>query len=483
MIQFPFSRGLVRFPDPEITLDLPHNDEIEQALLAALLTDDAAYDAVCDILTAAHFYNAAHGRIYDAIKTVCDAGGTPSPDRLSPYFRDDPDLIPAGGAQYLFDLARNVVSVVNAADYAQEIYDLHLRRGLMSLSRDTLNDARLFDLNATARDCLEDAEQKLYDLAEVKKGEAARDMGDVAAETLSLIDRAQKGEATGLATGFRHLDKILGGLQKDDLIVLAARPGMGKTAFALNIAGNAAAAGVPVLFFSLEMGAAQLYMRLLARATGVPVQKQRAAGELSPEDVKSLIEHSNEIAKWPLFIDDSGRLSAAQIRSRVRRFKRRHGLGLVLIDYLGIMGLPDMYGNMAQQIGIVTAGLKAMAKEFHIPVVLLSQLNRAVEGRDDKRPTKADLRDSGNIEQDADIILFLYREEYYLNLTEPQQKAGESMEKFADKKAAWDAQLREAKGKADLIIGKFRQGQEGVVKLAFNGAKQAFHDIWEHGYE
>ncbi len=461
---------------------LPHNIDAEQGLLGALLVDNRALEKISDFLKAEHFYMPAHKRIFEAVVKMVDRGQTASPVTLKSYFEKDADLTDVGGAGYLADLAGHVVSVVNVTDYARTIYELHLRRSLITLGEDIVNDSFEHNVERTPSDTIETAEARLFDLAETG---AIRDGFQTLRESvhfaIALAEKAKKseGRVSGVTTGFRDLDQQLGGLHNSDLIILAGRPGMGKTALATNIAYNAARIfsetggkeGAIVGFFSLEMSSDQLATRILADVADISGNDIRK-GNISEEDFRKFAEASQRLTQTPLYIDDTPAQSIAALRTRARRLKRQHGLGLLVIDYLQLMrgtGSRQGLDNRVQEISEISRGLKAIAKELEIPVLALSQLSRAVESREDKKPQLSDLRESGTIEQDADMVLFVFREEYYLKNTEP--------DKNDKKRAEWEQRMADVKGMAQCIVAKQRHGPTGVVPMEFKGERTRFEDF------
>jgi replicative DNA helicase len=461
---------------------VPHNLEAEQALLGAILVNNVAYERVGELLQPENFYDPVHGRIYNAISTLINRGQIADPKTLRGLFDSDPALAPLGGAQYLADLAASVISIINAEDYARLIHDLYLRRQLITLGEDVVNEAFRHDLDVPATNQIETTEQRLFELA--RTGEL--DRGFVKLEkalvtSLKMAEEAHKRDShvTGVTTGLRDMDRKLGGLQKSDLIILAARPSMGKTALATNIAFNAARAwyetegkeGSATAFFSLEMSNEQLATRLLGDHSGVPSDKIRR-GEIKSEDFSKFLEASKTLSRIPFFIDDTPALTIGGLRTRARRLKRTvPHLGLIIIDYLQLLrGTSKREDNRVQEVSEITRGLKALAKELDIPVLALSQLSRAVEAREDKHPQLADLRESGSIEQDADVVMFIYREEYYL------MRQGEP---HADDKnfGEWHKKMERSHNVAEVIIAKQRHGPIGTVELHFDGAFTRFTNL------
>ena len=481
--------------DPEVLRLQPHNFEAEAALLGALLANNSAYDKVSDFLAPEHFADAAHGRIYAAIGKLIGGGQLANPVTLKNYFEKDAALEEIGGADYLAELAGSVVTSSAAGDYGRLIYDLYLRRQLIALGDDILADARSFDIDLQATAQIEKAEQRLFELAtsgEIERG--FQDFQTALTKAISITEQAfrREGRISGVPSGFRDLDAKLGGLHASDLIILAARPSMGKTALAMNIAVNAASTRTydtdergntieqrhPVAFFSLEMSAEQLAMRVISEKVGVPSEKLRR-GELGSAQFEALVRASRDLASLPLYIDDTPALTIPQLRTRARRLKRTHGLSLIVVDYLQLISPSGgrRSDNRVQEVSEITRGLKALAKELDVPVIALSQLSRAVEQREDKRPQLADLRESGSIEQDADVVMFIFREQYYLERAEPTQREDEPLEKFNDRHDRWMRRCEEVYNTGEVIIAKQRHGPIGTVRLAFDGQFTKFSDL------
>jgi len=466
----------------------PHNYEAEMALLGALLANNRAFDRVADFLQAEHFADARHGRIFGAIRKLVDMGQVADPITLKNLFESDGSLDEVGGTDYLARLAASVVTIINAGDYGRTVFDRHLRRALIEIGSDIVNEAYNFDLDLDASAQIEQAEQHLYNLATA--GETRRDFTAFTAALTSSINRAdaaykQDGRITGVATGLRDLDKLLGGLQPSELVILASRPAMGKTSLATNIAFNAARAyreergedgrpvrkdGAVVAFFSLEMSAEELATRILAEQTGVSSHRIRR-GEVSGDDFSRFVQVSQELNYLPLYIDDSADLSIAALRSRSRRLHRQHGLSLIVIDYVQLMrpSPGQRPENRVQELSEITRSLKALAKDLNLPVLALAQLSRKVEEREDKRPQLADLRESGSIEQDADVVTFLYREEYYLERKEPPHGT--------DKWAKWREEIEPVYKLAEVIVAKQRHGPIGKVNLHYESELTRFSDL------
>jgi len=473
---FDFSRA-----DPAaspLTPAMPSNIEAEQALLGALLYDNAAYERLMDKLQARHFYEPFHQRLFAVMEEHIKRGQLAEPILVADRFRQDAAFEELGGLGYLADLVDRAPPAVNAPDYARIIYDLALRRDLIRIGGEIAAGAQT-DSERNARDQIESAEQQLYTLAEtggvssgfVTFSDALHGAVEMAAEAYS-----RDGGLAGVSTGLIDLDRQLGGLHPSDLLILAGRPSMGKTALATNIAFHVArnyaydiqpdgtkktASGGVVAFFSLEMSAEQLAMRLLAEVSGVSSDRLRK-GEIDQSEFGRVRDAALEIQESPLFIDATGGLSIAKLAARARRLKRTSGLDLIVVDYLQLVTGSDLRSNdnRVQEVSQITQGLKALAKELAVPVIALSQLSRQVENREDKRPQLSDLRESGSIEQDADAVMFVYRESYYLGRAEPREGTPEHL--------AWQEDMDKVQGLAEVIIGKQRHGPIGTVRLHFN---------------
>ncbi|MCB1530730.1 MAG: replicative DNA helicase [Rhodospirillales bacterium] len=475
--------------EPEYRI-LPHNLEAEQGLLGMLLIDNRHLERVSDFLRTEHFYQPPHQRIYDAILKIVDRGQNASPVTLKGFFEKDEGLSDVGGAKYLAELASEVPLMNNAKDYADTIYDLYLRRELILLGQDVVNDAHEQTVDRDAIGVIESAENKLFQLAET--GQIQNGFSTLRDSVLTAIEIAEKAyqsdtHVTGTTTGLNDLDQKLGGLHDSDLLILAARPSMGKTSLAVNIGFNAARAyaesggkeGAIVGFFSLEMSSDQLATRILADQSGISGDAIRK-GNIQESDFRRFVEASQKLSQIPLYIDDTPALTIGALRTRARRLKRQHGLGLLIIDYLQLLrgsGSRQSESNRVLEISEITRGLKAIAKELQIPVLALSQLSRAVEQREDKRPMLSDLRESGSIEQDSDVVMFIFRQEYYLSREEPMRKSGEDEVKFNDRYAQWQQDLGDTANIAEVIIAKQRHGPIGIVKLFFEPNLTRFGDL------
>ena len=477
----------------------PHNTDAEQALLGAILVNNEAIHRVSGFLHPEHFNQPVHGRIYEAALKLVERGQIADPTTLKNFFEYEGALTDIGGTQYLARLAASAVTIINAGDYGRVIHDLFLRRQLIRLGEEVVNTSYDCQADAPAAELIEQTEQHLFNLAEEGQYEGGfQSFADCQTSAITMMEAARKRDAatSGVATGLHDLDRLLGGLHASDLIVLAGRPGMGKTALATNIAYYAANArrldidanggenpkdGAVVGFFSLEMSAEQLATRILSEETGIPSEKLRR-GQISEEDFRAVARESQNLSRLPFFIDDTPALSIAALRTRARRLKRTHKLSLVVVDYLQLLrpagrSNPD---RRVQELGEITQGLKALAKELDLPILALSQLSRAVEQREDKRPQLADLRESGAIEQDADVVMFIYREEYYLARSEPNRRTDEESDKFNSRYEKWFSHLKEIENLADIIVAKQRHGPIGNLSLQFSRETTKFHNLESH---
>ncbi|MGA0601166.1 replicative DNA helicase [Caulobacter sp. KR2-114] len=470
----------------------PANVEAEQALLGVLLYDNAAYERLSDQLAARHFFEPFHGRLFGAIESHIRRGQLADPVLLAEQFQRDPAFIEMGGVRYLADLVDRAPAAANAHDYARVIYDLALRRELIRIGGDIAQTAHEGDPDLTARDQIEHAEQKLFSLAEA--GTSSTGFHTFDRSLAKAVENAAEaynrdGGLSGISTGLTDLDRMLGGLHGSDLIIVAARPSMGKSALAANIAFNVArryawepqpdgskktVSGGVVAFFALEMSSDQLAARLLADVTGVPSDRMRK-GEINASEFGRIRDAAVELQEVPLFIDDTGGISISKLVARSRRLKRSHGLDLIVIDYVQLITGSETQrsDNRVQEVSQITMALKALAKELSVPVVALAQLSRQVENREDKKPQLSDLRESGSIEQDADVVMFIYREAYYMGRAEPREGTEEHL--------AWQEQMDKIANHADVIIGKQRHGPIGTVKLHFNPDLTKFSDLAREG--
>ena len=466
----------------------PSNLAAEQALLGALLANNKAYERVSEFLAPEHFADPVHGRIYQAISRRVEAGQLADAVTLKAEFEHSGVLDEVGGTAYLAQLLTAMVGIINAGDYGQTVHDAWLRRQLIDVGETLVNRAFGAEPELDGRDQMEAAEQQLFDLA-TKGGTEGGFVTFERALTLAIesAERAfqRSGGVSGLSTGLRDLDAKTGGLHPSDLVILAGRPGMGKTALVTKVASGAARASLAeslkegggdphmkgsVAVFSLEMSAEQLATRLLAEEARISGDRIRR-GDIGPKDFDRFVQVAREISSIPLEIDDTPAITLSALRTRCRRLKRSKGLALVIVDYLQLMrpAAGTRPESRVLEISMITQGLKALAKELSVPVIALSQLSRAVENREDKRPQLSDLRESGSIEQDADMVMFIYRDEYYLAQRAPQQMAFDSEDKFQAALDKWQQDMERVHNKAELYIAKQRQGPTGKIDLFFEG--------------
>jgi replicative DNA helicase len=476
-------------PEPtRVYRTAPHNVEVEQALLGAILINNDAFYRVSDFLKPGHFFEPVHQKIFEVAGDLIRHGKIATPITLKTFLPEDLDVSGLRVSQYLARLAAEATTVINAEDYGRTVYDLSVRRDLILVGEDMVNVAYDAPVEFSPREQIEDAERKLYELAEIGRyGGGFQPFPTALRSAVDMASRAYKRDShlSGLATGLIDLDSKMGGLQHSDLIILAGRPGMGKTAMATNIAYNIAKAydselgadgrhkttmGGIVGFFSLEMSAEQLATRIVSEQTEIPSHRIRR-GEIDTFDFDRIADKSREMEKAPLYIDETGGLSIAQLAARARRLKRQRGLDLVVVDYIQLLqgsSRRAMEGRV-QEVTEITTGLKALAKELNVPILALSQLSRQVESRDDKRPQLSDLRESGSIEQDADVVLFVFREEYYLSTKEPRPGTDEHIK--------WQSDMDAVHGKAEIIIGKQRHGPTGTLPLQFKADVTRFANL------
>lgn len=471
-------------------LSMPHNLEAEQALLGSLMFDNAVFERLSDRLRGSHFYEPFHQRLFDAVEDHIRQGLLAEPTILMERFKQDPAFQEFGGLRYLADLVDRAPPAANAPDYARVVYDLALRRDLIRIGGEIIKEAP--NPETPADEQIEQAEQTLYSLAETGKPSSGFvSFSHALSGAVEMAGEAyqREGKLAGLATRLDDLDQKLGGLHPSDLLILAGRPSMGKTALATNIAFNVArnyrweptpdggrktVDGGVVAFYSLEMSAEQLAMRILADASGVSSDKLRK-GEIDASDFGKIRDAAIEIGESPLYIDATGGLSISKLAARARRLKRmEHGLDLIVVDYLQLVTTGEnSQKNRVQEVSEITGGLKALAKELNVPIIALSQLSRQVEQRDDKRPQLSDLRESGSIEQDADCVMFVYRESYYLGRAEPREGTEEHLK--------WQEDMDRLQHQAEVVIGKQRHGPIGIVKLAFDSNTTRFGNLAHDG--
>ncbi len=454
--------------------ELPNNIEAEQSVIGSILTQNEIFDEVSGIIIDKNFFDPLHQKIFGSIQNLIYKGLLANPITLKNYFENESDDLNV--PEYLIKITKFSTSSRQAIEYSKIIYDMFVRRELIKISENIIDTAKLNDINLNGKSIIENSEKILYDLAEkgsfnsniIKFDEAVR-------QTIDMASNAYKNEEgiVGVPTGLRDLDDRLGGLHKSDLVIIAGRPAMGKTALATNIAFNAAtniqktSRKSCIAFFSLEMSSEQLSTRILAEQSRIKSNDIRR-GKISEEQFEQFLETSKNISELPLYIDETPAISIAALSNRARRIKRLYGLDMVVVDYIQLMRASNFKEGRVQEISEITQGLKALAKELTVPVLALSQLSRAVEQRDDKKPQLSDLRESGSIEQDADVVMFVYRESYYLKGKEPRPATVEHAE--------WQAKMNEISHLAELIIGKQRHGPTGKITLEFEEMFTKFND-------
>ncbi|MDP4065662.1 Replicative DNA helicase [Rhodobacteraceae bacterium IMCC1933] len=484
-------------PANEVTaLGVPHSIEAEQQLLGAILTNNDLFDRVAQILRVEHFYDPVHARIFETAAARIAKNNLASPVTLKAFLEDDAGLAELGGPAYLMRLAGAAISSFAVRDYAEMIYDLAIRRELIEVGNDIAAKAARVDVQSEPKEQIVEAEQKLYALAEQGQTEQGfQSFLTAVTDAVKVANAAyqREGGLAGVSTGLIDMDKKLGGLHRSDLLILAGRPSMGKTSLATNIAFNIARAykkgittsgeegavdGGVVGFFSLEMSAEQLASRILSEVAKIPSNQIRR-GDFTESEFRRIVDAAKELEAAPLFIDDTPALPISQLAARARRLKRTHGLDALFVDYLQLVRGTGRSENRVNEISEITMGLKAIAKELDIPVVALSQLSRQVENREDKRPQLSDLRESGSIEQDADVVMFVFREEYY----KEREKPGDHE---LDKMGQWQEEMERLHGKAEVVIGKQRHGPIGTVELSFEGQFTRFGNLvkpWQQSLE
>ncbi len=487
---------------PPETPSLPQNIEAEAALLGALMIDNRLAEDIQLKLRPDHFFEPLHARIYEQILKLIDRNMIASPVTLRPLFEADQEMKEIGGPAYLAQLTASGAAIIGARDFASQIYELALLRALIGVGRDMVEQALDTSEDVDPKGQIEKAESALYRVAEEGGGEGS--VKSFAQATKLAVQMAEKalntgGGLSGVTTGLDSVNVKTGGLHHSDLLILAGRPGMGKTSLATNIAFNAAqrlvrdledgipaekSVGAAVAFFSLEMSADQLATRILAEQSGISSENLRM-GKISQQEFRNLARAAGELESLPLYIDDTPGLTIAALRTRARRLKRQRGIGFIVVDYLQLLQGSGKSGgdqNRVQEISEISRGLKTLAKELHVPVMALSQLSRAVEQREDKRPQLSDLRESGSIEQDADIVLFVYRDEYYVQSREPKRPMDGDDAKIFEAHEAWARDMERAYGLSELIIAKQRHGATGKVKLRFEAKITRFSDYIEESY-
>ena len=473
--------------DPQRSELIPHSIEAEQQLLGAILTNNEVYDRIAAIINAGHFFEPVHSRIFELSAARIGKNNLASAVTLTSFMKSDEGLKELGGGAYLARLAASAIAGFAVRDYARMVYDLAIRRELIHLGQDISARASKMEVEEEPKEQITIAEQALYKLGE--EGQSGSGFKSFLAAITSAVDIANNayqrdGGLAGVSTGLTDMDKKLGGLHKSDLLILAGRPSMGKTSLATNIAFNIAKAyrrgilsdgsegtvnGGVVGFYSLEMSAEQLAARVLSEASEVPSDQIRR-GDMTESEFRRFVDAAKTLESCPLFIDDTPALPISQLAARARRLKRTHGLDVLIVDYLQLVRPATAKDSRVNEVSEITQGLKAIAKELQIPVVALSQLSRQVENREDKRPQLSDLRESGSIEQDADVVMFVYREEYY---KEREKPGDHDLEKMAQ----WQDEMERLHGRAEVVIGKQRHGPIGTVELSFEGRFTRFGNL------
>ncbi len=480
------ARALANLQQPDYR-QAPQNVEAEQALLGAILVNNESFYRVSDFLQPQHFQEQIHQLVYQVAEGLIRAGKIATPVTLKTFLPTDIDLGGITIPQYLARLAAEATSIINAEDYGRTIYDLAIRRALINIGEDLVNVAYDAPVDMPPRLQIEEAERRLYEVAELGRYDGGfQRFADALFTAVDMAANAYKrdGGLSGVSTGLADLDKMMGGLQRSDLVILAGRPGMGKTALATNIAFHIARAyraetapdgseqtadGGIVGFFSLEMSAEQLATRIIAEQSSIPSYKIRR-GDISENEFVRLSDAARTMQSIPLYIDETGGITIAQLSARARRLKRQRGLDVLVVDYIQLLsGSARRNDGRVQEVTEITTGLKALAKELNVPIVALSQLSRQVESRDDKRPQLSDLRESGSIEQDADVVMFVFREEYYLKNKEPRPGTEEHLK--------WQAEMDQLMGVAEIIIGKQRHGPTGTVQAQFDAEVTRFSTL------
>ncbi|MAJ24205.1 MAG: replicative DNA helicase [Rickettsiales bacterium] len=464
----------------------PHDNEAEEILLGALISDNSSIENIENGLADYHFYVPMIGRIFKAVEELTNKDQIANPLTLDHYFSDDTAFNEIGGKKYLSSLCEGNLGSSIVKDYANLIIELYNKRELIKIAQNIISSSQKLDYEKNSADLIEEVEAKLYDITENKHSEKNKLLSFSESINQAMLSakvaHKNKGKLSGISSGFLAVDDLLGGLHKSDLIILAGRPSMGKTALATNMAYNAASnkkEGKSVAFFSLEMSAEQLANRILAEQASLSSDQIRR-GKLTKEDFANLSIVSKEISNNKLFIDDTPSISVSTLRTRARRLKRKleNGeLGLIVVDYLQLMRGSRKYENRVQEISEITQGLKSVAKELNVPILALSQLSRAVEQREDKRPHLADLRESGTIEQDADVVVFIFRQEYYEERSEPKSSGTETSVSFHERYIKWQENLKKCKNIADVIVAKQRHGPIGSLQLHFESKYTKFSNL------
>jgi replicative DNA helicase len=468
---------------------VPYDIEVEQALLGAVLVDNRALEIASQHIKSEHFYDPLHQRLFEAMETMGERGGMAlTALTLNAAMKADPGLVEVGGHAYLAGLAQAAPSMPNVRDYARILHDLAMRRSLIRLGEDIVNTAYEAPHEKPPQAQIEEAEKALYRIAETSRyGEGPINFSESLRRAVQLAEEAQQrgGRISGVSTGFTDIDSLLGGLQRSDLIILAGRPGMGKTSLATNMAvhaarfwvqdqerGEAISRGAPILFFSLEMAAQQIAARILSEMSEIEMWKIRN-GKFSESEWEKFVLTMQELSTLPLYIDDTGGISIAQIAARARRLKREKNIGCVIIDHIQLVAPAGKPENRVQEITQISKSLKVLAKELDVPVIALSQLSRSVDSRDDKRPVLSDLRESGSIEQDADVVMFVYREEYYLKSREPEAGSPEH--------GKWMEKMERVHRRAEVLVEKHRHGATNKIDVMFDDRFTRFSSLAQEG--
>jgi replicative DNA helicase len=492
---------IIEGADAPVQNALPHNVEAEAALLGALMIDNRLVEDVQLKLKPHHFFEPLHARIYEAVLRMTDANKIANPVTLRPLFESDDAIKEVGGPAYLAQLTGSGAAVIGARDFADQIYDLALLRALIGVGRDLVEGALDTSEDVAPLAQIERAETELYKVAEEGGADGrAKSFSDATKEALEMAERALNsgGHLSGLTTGLDSLNAKLGGLHNSDLLIVAGRPGMGKSSLGTNIAFAAArrflrdqedgiepakSAGAPAALFSLEMSADQLATRILAEQSGISGENLRM-GKISQQEFRQLARAAAELQSLPLYIDDTPGLTIAALRTRARRLKRQKNIGLLVVDYLQLLQGTGRNSNenRVQEISEISRGLKQLAKELNVPVIGLSQLSRADENREDKRPQLSDLRESGSIEQDADIVLFIYREDYYVAAKEPKAPKDDDDIKIVEAYHQWQQDMGRVYGLAEIIVAKQRHGATGKVRVKFDSRITRFSDLADDSF-
>ncbi len=470
---------------------LPHDNEAEEILLGAIISDNHSVEYIENGLSDFHFYVPMLGRIFKAVIDLTNKDQIANALTIDHYFADDTSFKEIGGKSYLISLCEGNLGSGIVKDYADLILELFNKRELIKIAQSIFLNSKKLDYEKNSSELIEETEAQLFALTENKKFESNKLIAFSESVQLAMtsadLAHKNKSQLSGISSGFLAIDDLLGGLHKSDLIILAGRPSMGKTALATNIAYNAASnknEKKSVAFFSLEMSAEQLANRILAEQANLSSDQIRR-GKLNKEDFSKLSQVSKEISSNKLFIDDTPAISVSTLRTRARRLKRKLDteLGLIVVDYLQLMRGSKRYENRVQEISEITQGLKSVSKELNVPILALSQLSRAVEQREDKRPHLADLRESGTIEQDADVVIFIYRQEYYEERAEPKSSGTESSVSFHERYIKWQENLKNCKNIADIIVAKQRHGAIGSLQLHFNAKYTKFSNLTDEKYQ